>query len=181
MKLTLLYILSQIFIILNYVFLVIAYQVKTKEKALLFNNSAQFSAGLSFICLGAYTGLAMALIAILRNTLFLINEKKHNKKHEMLILLLIYLLMIILSIITFNGFLSLMSVFATMLATYALWQNNSRLYRILGIPISLLWITYNIYIGSIFGIVLEFILMTSAIIGFYNDKHTNTTISHNNN
>lgn len=172
MQITKLYILSQVFIILNYVFLVIAYQLKNKGKILFFNNSAQFSAGLSFICLGAYTGLAMTIISIFRNTIFMVyGEKKEvSKKTNILILLGIYALMIMVSIFTFNGFLSLMSVLATMLATYALWQKNTKLYKILGIPISLLWIIYNIYIKSIFGIVLECILMTSAIIGFIREK-----------
>lgn len=175
MHITKLYILSQVFIILNYVFLVITYQLKKKDKILFFNNSAQLSAGLSFICLGAYTGLAMTIISIFRNTIFMIySEKKSvSKKANILILLGIYALMITISIFTFNGFLSLMSVLATMLATYALWQKNTKIYKILGIPISALWIIYNIYIKSIFGIVLECILMTSAIIGFVREKKHN--------
>ena len=102
------------------------------------------------------------------------SEKKSvSKKANILILLGIYALMITISIFTFNGFLSLMSVLATMLATYALWQKNTKIYKILGIPISALWIIYNIYIKSIFGIVLECILMTSAIIGFVREKKHN--------
>ena len=169
MNITPLYILSQIFIILNYVFLVITYQLKKKDKILFVNNCAQLSAGLSYLCLGAYTGLAMTIISIIRNTAFIVNEKKNNKS-DILTLLVIYALMIILAVFTYNGFLSLMSVFATMLATFALWQKSTKVYKILGVPVSLLWITYNIYIKSIFGIILECILMTSAVIGFIREK-----------
>ena len=175
MNISPIYLLSQAFIILNYVFLVITYQLKKKEKILLFNIASQISAGLSYICLGAYTGLAMTIISILRNIIFIINEKKNgvtNKTttNEILMLLVIYALTVVLSVITFKGFFSLMSVFATMLYTFSVWQKSTRIYKILGIPVSVLWICYNIYIGSIFGIILEFILMTSAVIGFTRDK-----------
>lgn len=172
---TLLYVLSQIFIILNYVFLVITYQLKNKEKILLLSIGSQTACGLSYICLGAYTGLAMAIISIFRNTVFIINEEKNGvtektTANEILMLLVIYALVIVLSVITFNGFLSLLSVFATMLYTFSVWQKSTKVYKILGIPVSILWLSYNIYIHSIFGIILEFILMISAIIGFIRDK-----------
>ena len=127
---TLLYILSQIFIILNYVFLVITYQLKNKEKILLFSIAAQSACGLSYICLSAYTGLAMSLISIFRNVIFIINEEKNGvtektTTNEILMLLVIYALTIILSVITFNGFLSLLSVFATMLYTFSVWQKST--------------------------------------------------------
>ena len=175
MKLTLIYILSQVFIILNYVFLVITYQLRNKKKILLFNIAAQSSAGLSYICLGAYTGLAMALVSIFRNIVFIVNEEKNGvtekvTTNEIFMLLVIYALTIVLSVVTFNGLLSLMSVFATMLYTYSVWQKDTKIYKILGIPVSLAWITYNIYIKSIFGIILEFILMISAVIGLIREK-----------
>ena len=171
----LIYILSQVFIILNYIFLIITYQLKNKQKILLFNIAAQTSAGLSYICLGAYTGLAMTITSILRNIIFINSENNNNlskkiTKKDIYTLIIIYILMIILSIITFDGLLSLMSVFATMLYTYSVWQKNTKIYKLLGIPVSLAWITYNIYIKSIFGIILEFVLMISAIIGLFRDK-----------
>ncbi len=175
MSLTPIYILSQVFIILNYVFLVITYQLKSKKKILLVNIAAQVSAGLSFLCLHAYTGLAMIIISIFRNIVFIINDDKNGSPkevtvNEILMLLVVYALTIVSSVITFNGFLSLMSVFATMLATYSMWQKSTKTFKILGIPVSLLWITYNIYIKSLFGIILECILMTSAIIGFIRER-----------
>ena len=175
MQLTSIYILSQVFIILNYVFLVITYQLKKKDKILFFNIASQTSAGLSYVCLGAYTGLAMSIISIFRNIVFIINEKKNGVTekvtvNEILLLFVVYALTIVLSVVTFNGFLSLMSVFATMLYTFSVWQKSTRIYKFLGVPISILWISYNIYIKSIFGIILEFILMSSAVIGFIRER-----------
>lgn len=163
------YILSQIFIILNYVFLVITYQLKDHKKILLFNIASLTSAGLSYIFLSAYTGLAMVIISIIRNIIFIIYKNRTNQKSitpkDLYILIGIYIVIIILATLTYDGLWSLMSVLATIIYTYSVWQKNTKIYKWLGIPVSLCWITYNIYIASLFGIILEGILMTSAIIG----------------
>ena len=58
-----------------------------------------------------------------------------------------------------------MSVLATMLYTYSIWQKKTSVYKILGIIIEVIWIIYNIYIFSIFGIIVEIFLTISAIVG----------------
>ena len=178
MELTITYILSQIFIIINYVFLGISYHSKDYKKILFLNMFALIFACLSYICLKAYTGLVMEMVAILRNILFIINEKKNGKskditKNEIYMLLFIYLITFILTIFTYNDFLSLMSVIATIIYTYSIWQRNTRVYKILGIPVSLIWIIYNIYIRSIFGIILEIFLVVVEIIGVIRERVDN--------
>ena len=170
MDLTLTYILSQVFIIFNYIFLIITYQLKERKKILLFNMASLTCAGISYIFLSAYSGLAMAFVAILRNIIFLLDEKKNgmnNKitKKDVLILMILYVISIVFAIFTYDGFFSLMSVFATMLYTYSVWQKSTKVYKWLGSPVSIIWIIYNIYIKSIFGIILESVLMIAAIIG----------------
>ena len=81
-----------------------------------------------------------------------------------------YIPMIVFAIFTYTDFLSLMSVFATMLYTYSVWQKSTKVYKRLGAPISLIWIIYNIYIKSLFGIILEIILMSAAIIGLIREE-----------
>ena len=78
MELTLSYVLSQVFIILNYIFLIITYQLKDRKQILLLNIASLSSAGLSYIFLSAYTGLAMVFVSILRNIILIINEKKNG-------------------------------------------------------------------------------------------------------
>ena len=175
MDFTITYILSQIFIIFNYIFLVITYQLKDRKKILLFNICSLTSAGLSYICLSAYTGLAMVIIALFRNVVFIINEKKNGisdviTKNDIYMLIVIYMLTIVLAYFTYDSFLSLMSVFATSLYTYSVWQKNTKVYKWLGIPISVIWIIYNLYIKSLFGIILEIVLMSSALIGIIREE-----------
>ena len=103
--------------------------------------------------------------------LFKINEKKNGKREsinrtDVIILVILYVISIISAILTYDGFLSLLSVFATALYTFSVWQKKTNIYKLLGIPIGILWVSYNIYIMSIFGIILEAILLICSITGY---------------
>lgn len=175
MDLSLTYIASQIFVVLSYIFLMLTYFVKSRKTLLVISFASLIAVGISFFLLSAYTGLAMVFVAIIRNLIFLRNDKKAktNKitKKDILILIVLSAVSIIFAKFTYTGFLSLLSVFATMLYTYSVWQKNTIVYKILGIPISLIWIAYNIYIFSIFGIICESSILISAIIGFIKSKN----------
>lgn len=169
------YILSQVFIIINYIFLVMTYQAKSRKSILIFNFGALIATGISYIFLSAYSGLAMVIVAIIRNIIFIIDEKKNGKKDnnstkDYIILAILYIISIISAIFTYEGILSMMSVIATMLYTYSVWQKNTKVYKMLGVPIGIMWIIYNIYIFSIFGIILEILLATSSIIGYIREN-----------
>lgn len=169
------YILSQVFIIINYIFLVMTYQSKSRKYILIFNFGALISTGISYIFLSAYSGLAMVIVAIIRNIIFIIDEKKNGKSNkngikDYIILAILYIISIISAVYTYNGILSMMSVVATMLYTYSVWQKNTKIYKALGVPVGIMWIIYNIYIFSLFGIILEIILTISSIIGYIKEN-----------
>lgn len=169
------YILSQIFILIYYAFLIITYQSKNRRNILIYNFCGMIATGLSFLCLSAYSGLAMTVVAILRNIIFMIDEKKNGKSDknilkDYIILAVLYIISIVFAIFTYNGVLSMMSVLASMLYTYSVWQKSTKIYKLLGIPIGIISIVYNIYIFSIFGIIMEVILAISSIIGLLNEN-----------
>lgn len=175
MELTLEYILSQVFIIISYLLLMLSYQAKSRKNILVLSNISIVANGISYVFLQAYTGLAMCFVALFRNIIFMIDEKRNGKseeisKKDIIILAVLYLISLVSTVFTYDGFLSLLSVFATMLYTYSVWQKKTTIYKILGLPIGILWIAYNIYIMSIFGIILETILTISAIYGYFKEK-----------
>lgn len=172
---TVTYVFSQIFIIINYIFLIMTYQSKSRKNILIFNFGALIATGISYIFLSAYSGLAMVVVAIIRNIIFIVDEKKNGKSNknslkDYIILAILYIISIISAIFTYKGFLSMMSVIATMLYTYSVWQKNTKIYKSLGILIGIMWIVYNIYIFSIFGIILEVVLAISSIIGYVKES-----------
>lgn len=171
MEITVVYIISQIFTIITYALLGLTYYAKNRKTVLAISFLSLIANGIAYILLNAYTGLAMCIVALIRNIIFLIDEKKNGKtdkitKKDIIILVILYLISIISAIFTYDGFLSLLSVFATMLYTYSVWQKKTKVYKLLGIPIGILWILYNIYIKSIFGIILETLLLICSITGY---------------
>lgn len=171
MELTINYILSQVFTIIMYGLLAVTYYAKDRKKVLIINFLSLIANGIAYIFLNAWTGLAMCVVALIRNIIFLIDEKKNGKretinKTDVIILIILYVISIISAIFTYDGFLSLLSVFATALYTFSVWQKKTSIYKLLGIPIGILWVLYNIYIMSIFGIILETVLLICSITGY---------------
>ena len=182
MELTPIYITSQVLTIAMYATLAISYYLKDRTKILLINFLGCVLIGSAYLLLSAYTGAVMALIAIIRNIIFLIDEKKNGKsekitKKDTVILVIILLLITIATIPTYNGFLSLLSVFATSLYSISIWQKKTIIYKILGIPICLLWLAYNLYVLSLFGIILESIILLFALSGFILEKKRSKSIT----
>lgn len=171
MEITVTYVFSQIFTILMYILLAISYYAKNRKSVLILGFLSVIANGIAYIFLKAYTGLAMCIVALIRNMIFLFDERKNiNKdiitKKDIIILIILYLISIISAIFTYDGALSLLSVFATMIYTFSVWQKDTKRYKLLGIPSEGLWLLYNIYIKSIFGIILEGILLISSINGY---------------
>lgn len=171
MEIDFIYILSQIFTIIMYALLAWTYFLKDKRKIVIVSGASIIVNAIAFILLGAWTGLAMCVVAALRNLYILWDEKKHgkretNEKRDNIFLAVVYLGIILAAIPTYEGVLSLLSVFATSVYTYSIWQKSTRIYKFCGIPVGILWIAYNAYVKSIFGVILEAILLVTSIIGY---------------
>ena len=176
MELTVTYVISQIFVIINRLFLVASYQLKNRRNILIVSFLALLANGVVYLLLSAWSGLAMVFVAMVRNIIFMIDEKKNGKsdkttKKDIIILIILYIISIISAIFTYEGILSMMSVIATMLYTYSVWQKKTNVYKILGIIIDIVWIIYNIYICSIMGIILNISLLVSASIGLIRENN----------
>ena len=170
MEINTIYIISQVITVIYYGVLSSSYLLKKREKILFANFIADIGQTIAMYMLNGYTGAAMAVITMLRDLTFLFQEKKKNKKLDMPILIVSIKLIIVLTIFTYNGPLSLLSVGATLITTFALWQKNVKRYKLLGIIAGLMWLAYNIFIVSIMGIILESILVICSIIGFIKDN-----------
>ena len=171
MNLNFTYILSQVFTIIMYALLALTYYAKDRKKVLIFNILSLIAILIAYILLKAWTGTAMTIVALIRNAIFLVDEDKgktSNKitKRDIIILVILYVVLIGFAIATYDGFLSLFSVFATAICNFSVWQKDVKIYKLLGIPVEVFWLIYNTYIMSIMGIILESIMLICAITGY---------------
>ncbi len=162
------YILSQVFVCLCYIFLGLTYVIKKRNLILYFSLLALLFNGIHYSLLGAWAGLGVVCIAVLRNVLFLVQQKiKALDKYiidDWIILVLLLTISVFTAIWTYDSILSLFSIFASVIYTISVWQKNIKVYKILGIVSGLLNVVYFIFIGSLFGIILESIVCLTSIV-----------------
>lgn len=158
-----LYLISQIFVIIATLILGITYFLKDKVKILILCLFYCLFYGVHYLLLGAFTGSLMNLVSFIRNFWFFRNSKK-NKKNGKLLLIILVSISVISCIITYKDIFSIVSMTASILSTYSIWQDNIKVYKILAIPVSICFVLYSIHINSIVAIITETILLIMEIV-----------------
>ena len=156
------YIISQVCTIIMYVLLGITYQVKARKKLLILSIFSNAFQGIAYLLLNAKSGFVMCVLAILRETAMMFISDKIKDEIGV----------IISAIFTYEGIFSMLSILATVIYTYSIWQKNEKIYKALGTPVGICWIAYNIFVKSIFGVILESIILICSIVGYVRSKKT---------
>lgn len=174
-ELTTQYIASQIVTIFVYLFLSATYCIKSRKLIVTCSFISNFLNAIAFCLLNAYTSAIMCCISILRDIIFMIDEKINGKslvikKKDYFILGFIYSLSLISIVYTFKGWLSLLYAAGSMLYTFSIWQKNTNLYRFLGIIVTLIVIVDSINIRSVFGVILQCVVLICSTVGYISNK-----------
>lgn len=179
MELNFAYILSQILTISAYILLIRTYFLKNKRRITVLSAVSMVLTACAYVCLSAWTGFAMALVAILRNSYILWQESHPSHaaltKRDYMFLVAVFIAIVLVTIPAYDGPLSLLPLFSTSIYTYSLWQKNLKIYKFCGIPVELFGTAYNVFIGSIFGTIMEAALLVATIIGFIHELKTSKT------
>lgn len=178
MEITWTWILSQIFTVTEYGLLGASYLAKKRRAVVILDIISMTCGIVAFILLGADLGMAMSVIILLANFYYLWEESssrspsssKVNKRRQEIrrgILLAVVLLGIgIVTVLTYDGPLSLLSVAATVLYEISIWQKSTKTYKFLGIPVALCWMLYNGFVKSPFGVLCELVMLVTSIVGY---------------
>lgn len=158
-----LYLLSQICVIISVVILGATYFLKNKGKILILCLIYCIFYGIHYLLLGAFTGSLMNIISFLRNLWFYKNSKR-NKKNSKLVLYILFFISSVFCIISYSDVFSLISLTASLLSTYSIWQDNVKIYKLLSIPVSICFIIYAFHIGSVVALITEVILLVTEIV-----------------
>lgn len=166
------YIVAQVLTVVMYLITASSYFGKHRRVVLIMNIVATASVMVAYVLMNAWTGVAMCFVALVRSFYLAFDARKHGRRmkirrSDVVFLVLIYILTILVTIPTYDGcFWSLLTVFATAIYSFSLWQKNLRIYKFCGIPSGALWVGYNIYIQSFMGIILESALLVVAVAGY---------------
>ena len=151
----------------------ISYQVKTQERVLAVQLLVTICFTLHYLCLGAWAGMAMNFIGIIRNIVFYLNTKKGtlNRALPIFFAVIMGVAGITSSLISKEGIYFLLSVAGLVINTYALSfsdPNNIRKSIFISSPLVLL---YDGFARSYGGMIYESVAIVSAFMGMIRHKN----------
>lgn len=158
------YILSQIAVVIAVIFMAFSYQLKDKRLILIFCLLSCSFYMLEYIFLGAYGGIVVNAIGFIR-IIWLYSDERYNLKDRFVIVTSMSLAIIVCTLIMYRGWQDIIICLASLIFNYSVWQKNIKIYRWLSVPVSALYITYNVFVHTIMGVVLEVILLAFEIVG----------------
>lgn len=156
-------ILNQIIGIAAMIFSVFSFQMNKHKQIMIMQIIATSLFGLQYFLLGAYTGMAVDIVGVIRGIVFYNKDKKWASGN---IWIMIFITMFIISgIFTWQGPSSLLMTGAMILNTFSFSFTKPKLVRSTILVSSPLILIYNIITGSIGGIINEICVEISSIVG----------------
>lgn len=158
------YLISQVLVILATIFISVTYFEKNRKNILILFIFYSVLYGIHYLLLSALTGFFMNMVSIGRNIIFYRHEKK-KQENSIYFLIILFIIIILFGVFSYNDMFSIISMSASLISTYSIWQRNIKVYRVLAIIVSICFIIYAIHINSLFAIITEVILLMAEFIG----------------
>ena len=156
-------VLAQVLALFAILFWVISILLKNKKNILLMQVIANGIYGIEYLLLGAFSAASMNFLSFLRLLVYYFYTSL-NIKMPKWILFVFIALVLLFGIITYDGLISLLPIIITVLYTYAFWQNNLNVARIIYIVAAIIWIYYNYEVGAYVGIIGNILEITTGLI-----------------
>ncbi len=165
-------IISWIFGIGAMVSLFCLYQQTNRKKLIISKLCADICWVFHYMFLGAVGGIVPNFIGIFRECVFVNRENK--KWASSFVWPIVFILANwFLAAFSFKSPINILPIAASSLVTVSLWLKKPRLTKLLSIPVSVSFLIYDIFVGSIIGIINESIAIISIIIYFLKEQRNN--------
>lgn len=165
MELTWRTLLPQLFGLLGMAFLFFSYQQTRRESLLVCKLGADVMWVLHYVALGALGGAIPNFVGIFRELIF-VQQGRHKWARSPVWPVLFILINFTLALATWKSALSLLPITASMFVTISLWAKKPRITRMIGAPVSICFIIYDIFVGSWVGVINESIAILSILSSF---------------
>ena len=166
------YIISQIMAIVAATLVSVSFFVRKKSFILVFTLLGYSFYMVHYLLLRAYSGAIIAGLSISRGIQFYYDEKR-GKKNNIFSLVVFLIALTAGGAATFRKWPDILTIFAGINTTTALWQNNVCYYRWASAWGSLFWIAYMALYRSVLGLAEEIIVFVIELVGlilFYVNK-----------
>lgn len=157
------YIIIQIIGLLAFIISLVAYQREKKKDILSSMVLSNILNLLHYLFLNAYSGCITKVLAIFRDS-FIIWKDKNKILSKKIFLLMFIVLYCIAAIFTYNGIFSIFPLVAAIIYMIPIWNGDEKVIKKTAFFCYFLWLTYNIFVFSIAGIVSNVISIVAVII-----------------
>lgn len=141
-------------------FVVVSFQRNNRSEILSLIVVAQFLFALHFGLLQAYTAMGVNIIAAFRGIVFI-------KRKEKIWLYVFIFLFIISGYYTWEGYRSVLPVSAMIIETIGFWIKEPSKIRFVSLFPRPFWLSYNVLVFSIPGIICELFVLSSLLVGIF--------------
>ena len=156
---------AQIFGLLGLALSIMAFQFKKHQNIVLLKLTSELVFSIQYILLGAWTGAVLDFISVIRNFLFYKFVKKNISTTPVIVIFGIFV--VITGFVTFDGFISILPIGSKLLTTVSYGMRKERWLRVITLPSCILWIIYNLYVGSWAGALTDSMTLVSLLIAMY--------------
>ena len=155
-------IIAQVLGFMGAAFVVVGMQQKKYKQIFMCKIANQFLGGVHYLLLGGYTGMMTNLASCVTSCIYYFRVK--NGKSTLLFQIIFATMFVILGVLSWHGAISILVIIAKVISSVAMGNKNPRVIRILNLISGPCWLVYNIYVGSIAGMISDSLMITSVLI-----------------
>lgn len=163
------YITSQIVAFVAFILSLIAYHRKEKKKIFQTMMIGNILDIIHYFLLGAYSGCITKVMALIRNEIIILKEKK-NRLNNKIVLIIIIIAYIVSGILTYKNIYSILPILAAIIYLFFVWNGNELQVKIAAFGCYFLWLAYNICVLSVVGILSNCVAIVSTFFAMKNEK-----------
>ena len=156
--------------ILSVFLYIMSVQFKKKEHILITQIGASICYLIVYVIKGAWSGVCVEILEELKNIIF-IKIEKNKKKIPLYVLMIFIILLVSVSILFYDGPLSLLPLLINILLFVSTYFKNPKYIRYTMIIAGLLWGIYNIYVEAYIICIGNLLEIVSAIISIKRYKN----------
>ena len=154
-------IIAQVLGFMGAAFVVIGMQQNKYKQIFMCKIANQFLGGVHYLLLGGYTGMMTNLASCGTNVIYYFRIKKG--KSTLVFQIIFATLFVILGVLSWHGPISILVIITKVVSSVAMGNKNPRVIRILNLISGPCWLAYNIYVGSVAGIISDSFTIISVV------------------
>lgn len=144
---------------------IVSFQFNSRKKILVIQVVMAMVWVLHFLILGVKTGMVLNIFGGLR--FFVYSFKNEKWKKAWFVPVIFSLIFIACGILTYESWISLLPMTAMVIASFAMWMDNTKYLRYLNLPSSFLWLVYDFCSRSVAGSCNEAFCIISIIVAMF--------------